>query len=138
MFKSTLVLFLAVSLPFSSAVPTENVVPPSVSLGSSKNITSDELITPDGITQDPAVYLTLYGTTSCSGGYLTDTYPDATCVTIYNTDSLDIWDFYGDCRFVRVFSGSNCDGVYADLGIVDKCWYLESVAESGYVVGHYM
>ena len=76
MFKSALALFLAMCLPFSSAVPSENVVHPIVARNDSASLISE------GITTDPAVSMILFPSTTCDDAGIVLEYPDAVCFDI--------------------------------------------------------
>ncbi|KIM98546.1 hypothetical protein OIDMADRAFT_31330 [Oidiodendron maius Zn] len=113
MFKSTVALILAVSLPFCSAVPAENAVHPKVERA---------------VTHDPAAAIWFYpaGATTCDDPPAGIQVPDGVCFDIYESGVGALWisAFDTGCT-LEVYSESGCTGSdSATLGTTDKCWQV--------------
>lgn len=103
MFKSSLVLVLAVSRLYASAMPAENAVHPMVARHASMNLTSRDL------THNPAAAIQFYasGDTTCNVDSPGLGYPDGICFEIYGSGSLYIDELFGVCSHGKFINYTN-------------------------------
>ena len=115
MFKSTLVLLLAVSRLYASAVLAENAAHPMVTRHASINLTSR------GLTHNPAAAIEFYpyGDTACQGSVPALGYPDGICFEVYDSGSLTIDEFFGVCNHGKFI---NCTNLVVGKGDGTSSW----------------
>ncbi|EUC34789.1 hypothetical protein COCVIDRAFT_24167 [Bipolaris victoriae FI3] len=69
---------------------------------------------------EQAVSFATFSSTGCNGGQTDYLVSDGVCRGLPGK-GLKLWWKQPGCE-IRVFTGNNCDGDAANLGIIDRCW----------------